>query len=122
MKKAQISSEFLFTAGIIVFIFLIILGFSIERRLEIGKTESELNKRNECFKISNLITSAFINGEGSSINTKINHDVSIISQSKIICVEDFCCSLTTSAVSNDELSKGLLIIENNDNKVKVKNV
>ena len=42
MKKAQVSLEFMFAIGLIVFIFLLIFYFTFERRMEINQTEKIL--------------------------------------------------------------------------------
>lgn len=83
MRKSQISIEFMFTLGIIFFIFLIIFGFIINRRTEVKETEDYLEKRAECMKISSMISSVFAGGDGTIAKTKTKYLITIFNYSLI---------------------------------------
>jgi len=67
MRKSQISIEFLFSIGIIVFIFLIILAFIMGRQADVRDNQSFINRQNECLKISSLLTSISEGGDGTAV-------------------------------------------------------
>ncbi|MBS3125967.1 hypothetical protein J4453_00800 [Candidatus Woesearchaeota archaeon] len=65
MKRSQISTEFLFSIGIIMFIFLILLAFIMARQNDVRDTQSFVNRQNECLKIASLLASLSETGDGS---------------------------------------------------------
>ena len=127
IKKAQISIEFIFAFGIILLMFLIILGFVVDKRHEIVESEIQLNKENTCLLISSLITSAFVNGDSTIINISIDYNVTIDrinnnTNYKDINVEGIYCFLPIKDISRVTLTKGTIKIENQDNHIDIKNV
>ena len=63
MKKAQVSTEFLFAIGAVFFIFLMIFGFMFNRGMELRESEEKINEINTCLLVSTLMTSAFVAGD-----------------------------------------------------------
>ena len=127
MKKAQISIEFIFAFGIILLMFLIMLGFVVDKRHEISESETQLNKENTCLLISSLITSAFIDGDSTIINVSIDYNITINTTNnntndKTLDVEGIYCFLPIKDIPKVALTKGTIKIENQDNYIDIKNV
>lgn len=57
MKKGQISTEVMYSVGIMILVFLILTGISFNRRSEVRKLDEFVEKRSECLKLSNFLTS-----------------------------------------------------------------
>ena len=85
--KGQVAIEGMMSIGIILLLFLIIFAFTFERRVELIKTENYLNKRQECLKFSNLISSVYTAGDGTIMNASTTYVISVFKQG-IISVED----------------------------------
>lgn len=126
MRKSQISTEFLFAIGVIFFIFLMILGFMFNRSMELRESEKEIDEINTCLLISTLITSAFVAGDGVIINETIEYELNITGSSyykelDVVNSSSFCL-LAIRDISNGRLQKGVIEIENQNNKIEVDNV
>ncbi|MAG08761.1 hypothetical protein CMO89_04755 [Candidatus Woesearchaeota archaeon] len=126
MKKSQVSIEFIFALGTILFIFLIILGFMFNRSKDLSDSKTELDKRSTCLLISSLITSAFANGEGTIINISIDYNVSISTSDlntdyKELGVEGIYCQ-SINPVQTANLRKGKIRIRNINNYINIQNV
>jgi len=81
--KGQIAPAILMGAGIILLIFTFIIIFVINQQSELRDTEDFLEKRNECFKIANLINSVYIAGHGAQVQTTTNYIITIYNYSQI---------------------------------------
>ena len=128
MKKAQISVELLFTVGFVVFIFIILLIFTMERKYDVGKMEITLDEKAECYRLSNLISGVYTSGSGTGITAKLKYDTEINGDEGNIFVGEgrfFCTipinSITDSVASNFNLNKGIITINNTDATVVIKN-
>ena len=77
MKKAQVSIEIITLIGLLVVFYIIINVISQSKKLEISNTETFLEKRNECLKLSNLISSVYASGDGTLINTTTSYVLTI---------------------------------------------
>ena len=80
--------------------------------------------KSECLKLANLVTKAYTN-EGIIINEKIKFNASIISDSRIISIknkEEIFCTIPIMNVTEIDLVKGNIQIENKNMVVEVKNV
>ena len=55
-KKGQISTEIMYAVGVMIVIFLLLTGVTMNRKSELRKTDDYLQKRNQCFRISNAIS------------------------------------------------------------------
>lgn len=55
--KGQISTEIMYAVGVMIVIFLLLTGVTMNRKSELRKMDDYLQKRNECFRISNAISS-----------------------------------------------------------------
>jgi len=123
-RKAQTSPEWLFSIGTIFFIFLFILGIAFEKKTEVIRTERFTVLRNECLKIAEAVMSTFLGGDGTSIQSKVSYNVSIIANNRLITVGDkdaVGCSIPINRINNANLTKGNLISKNIKDFVVVSN-
>jgi len=130
-KKSQASLEFLFAIGIVLFIFILILAFNLERKNEVRKLNDKIALQSECFKLSSSITSAYIAGEGFNLTTKIKYNATVFADDRIASFEYegihvYCSfpinSVTNSTTKNFEIIKGDINIQNINQTVVIKNV
>jgi len=115
MKKGQAAMEWLFAIGAVFLIFLLLLGFSFDKRVEVIKTERFTNLRDECLKVSELIMSNFIGGNGTQIQSQLFYNVSIDPDNGLIIVGDkdiVTCTVPINQITEVILEEGLIILEN----------
>lgn len=128
MKKAQISVEILFAIGFALFIFIILLAFTMERRYEVKKMEITLKEKEECYKLSNLISEVFTSGVETGMMETLKYDVEINSGEGSISVGEgeFFCTFPISAVMSPTettftLNKGSITLNNTNGTVVIQN-
>ena len=126
MRKSQISLEFMFTIGIIFFIFLVIFAFVINRNEELALSKTEIGERSTCLLISSLISSAFVAGDGVIINVSIDYNATINytgdTDYKGLRVEGSGCLLPVNTLTDAKLKEGIIRIENKNNYIEIDNV
>ena len=86
-KKGQISTEVIYSVGVMIVIFLLLTGITFNRRMDVRKSDDYLNKRTECLKISNTVSSLSSSGDGTQRIIQIIYNVTITNQSRIIVVK-----------------------------------
>lgn len=64
-KKGQISIEFLFSIGIVLVIFIMLIFLSFEKTKEVRGIEKILDKKAECIRMANMISGVFSLGPGA---------------------------------------------------------
>ncbi len=129
MRKAQVSFEIMFAIGLMMFIFLILIYFVSERRIELYKLEETVNEKSECLKISDTITSSFVAGTNTSITIKLNYDAVINSDARVINVGTYSypCTIplnnarSSSGERTINLSKGYINIESSEGGLVIRN-
>lgn len=126
MKKAQISLEFVFAIGLILLIFLALLYFSFAKRAEVRLAEEILSDKEECNKLSNLLTMAFITESDRTFELGKNATISIKSQTVSAGGSDYPCTLPINRISNAsgdviELEPGTVSISFADGMLEVLN-
>lgn len=126
MKKAQVSIEFMFAIGLIVFIFLLIFYFTFERRMEINQTEKILADKEECNKLADMITMAYITQSNHTFELEKDATVSTTSQSISVGENNYPCTFPINRTTNPagdvfELSAGSVNVDYIDGMVEVKN-
>ncbi|MFH1592349.1 MAG: hypothetical protein ABIB47_03205 [Candidatus Woesearchaeota archaeon] len=124
MKKAQISIEWLFAIGTLFLVFLLVLGFSFDKKIEVMKTEKYIGLRGECLKLSEIIVSTFLSGNGTEIQTQISYNASIDPNNQLITIEDVdlvTCTIPINRTSNVDLEEGLVILSNVGDYVDLEN-
>ncbi|MCK4521818.1 MAG: hypothetical protein KAU20_04545 [Nanoarchaeota archaeon] len=82
-KKSQISIEFLFSLGIVLFILIILSVFSINKNRELNYKKDIIEKKQECLKFSNFILYTHNSGSGTSIQAKTQYSLKIYNTSTI---------------------------------------
>lgn len=108
MKKSQISLEILFSIGFVIFIFIILLAFTMERRQDVRETEATLKEKAECYKLSNLISGVYTAGKGTGLIETLEYDVDIdVEEGSIFVGEgEFFCNFPVSSVKNPNPPEG----------------
>lgn len=84
MKKGQTSVEGIFVIGAVFLMFLFILGYGFNKRTDNQNAEKFVSQRDTCIKISNLITGAFINGNGTEIISNSEYEFDLLNNSRLI--------------------------------------
>ena len=123
MKKAQVSTEFIFVVGFLALVFLIPISVVLERRIDVLRTERFIEGKTECLKLSNLLTKAYVN-DGIKIQESLKFNASIIPDSRIISIknkEEIFCTIQAINASQIDLSKGNIAIENKNGFIEIKN-
>lgn len=87
MPRAQVTIEFMFVIGAILLIFLIIVSFTFEKRIDLREKEAFINKRTECLRISDLISSIFAAGPGAQADLKTDYLITVFNNT-LMMVED----------------------------------
>jgi len=82
-SKSQISIEFLIIAGILTLILIAMLSFSSIIQKQTTKTETNFGIIKECFKVSRVINSVYVGGDGSKATIKINYIVNVFNDSSL---------------------------------------
>ena len=126
MKKAQTSIEFMFAIGLIIFIFLLIFYFTFERRIDIQDTEKILADKEECNKLSDMITMAYITQSSHTFKLEKDVTVSITSQSISAGESHYPCTFPINRITNPagdvfDLSAGNVNVNYADGLVEVEN-
>jgi hypothetical protein len=121
--KSQVSIEFMVAFGALMISFIIILGFVVNKRLDLEETKEEIKKINSCYTLSALITSAQINQDTIFIDTKLDFNVTINGTTqKEMLIDPIRCLPTIQSINNVQLKKGDIRIQASDNEVIITNV
>jgi len=126
MKKAQVSIELVFAIGLIIFIFLLLFYFTFERRAELRSTEKILADKEECNKLANMMTMAYITQSNHTFQLEQDATVSTTSQSISVGDSNYPCTFPINMTTNPsgevfELSAGNVNVNYIDGLVEVKN-
>lgn len=131
MKKAQISLELLFIIGFAIFVFIILLAFTMERRYEIGELEITFQEKAECYKLSNLISGVYNSNSGTGMIETLKYDAEIDADEGSIFIGEgryFCTFLISSVRHTDypeetsfNLDKGSITLNNTGGVVEIEN-
>ena len=74
MKKAQVSMEFLFVIGIILFLATFVLYDMFNKRSQIEETKAFLLKKDLCLEVSSFISGVYTKGIGTEAYLKLTGD------------------------------------------------
>lgn len=102
MKKAQTSVEFIFAIGVMIIIFLLILYFTFERKIELNETERILADKEECNKLANMITMTYLTKSNHTFELGKNATINTISQSISVGESNYPCTFPINNTSNPE--------------------
>lgn len=116
MKKAQISSEFIFITSALIFILIVIIILTVNKSIELTRLTKEMNQKNECLKISNYIVYSYINGH--NITEKIKDPIKTISiqpTARTITINNqTSCSIPINQVTEGDFSNSISISKQGD--------
>ena len=120
-KKAQMSYEAVFTFGIILLIFVIILSVLISREIDRSNTRDFLENRGECLKLSNEISAVYSLGDKAVSSLRLlkpaNITGDIIKVGNFLC--NACCNFTKSNSNSFSLSSGYVNLKNFNGNVQI---
>lgn len=120
LKKSQISLEFLFTAAIIILVFLAVIIFVVKKNEQIIDSRIYLNQQQECFRFSDIITAVYVNGHGTMAELRTDYYITVYPENIIYIDNNALCSyLGKSQFYN---LTGNLRIRNQNNEVIIENV
>ena len=119
MRKAQVSMELIIMISILLIMFISISIYSFNKKNEIKATEDYLDRKDNCLKISNLISETYIGGDGTNVVTKSEYNLSIDSP-LLIDEKGVSCRYVGYVVNNEVI--GDVIIRNVDGEILIENV
>jgi len=100
MKKAQsISTELMFAVALIIIMFAVLFSFMLEKKTDTIQGGGKLDRRAECLRISNLLSSVSAGGSGTEATTKLNKLVAVFNSSLIYVAESGNLSLAQANVA-----------------------
>lgn len=120
-KKAQVGSEMLFAAGIVLLIFILLIPININKRNEVRETSTFLDKKEDCKTFVNILARVVATENLKTVAT-IKHNLSLDANSKIVDVDGVVCSSFISMPQAIELQKGKIEIKNSKGTISIKNV
>lgn len=82
-RRGQISTEIMYAVGVMIMIFLLLTGVSFNRRSELRKMDDYLQKRNECLKVANTISSLTAAGFNTRSVITVYNKIWIFNNSRI---------------------------------------
>jgi|SRR3989344_3909469 len=77
MKRGQAAIEILVSVGVVFLVFLSFLLFFGEKNSELVKKMKGMDERNECFRMSSMLTEISSVGDGAIIISRTNHNISV---------------------------------------------
>lgn len=116
--------EFLFAVGTLFFIFLFILAFVFNKKVEINNLDKIIDAKGECDRLSDIIMGVFLSGNETTIKSSLNFNASIFSSSRLVSIDDdfVTCTIPIDQTFDRTLEKGDIIVVNKNNFVDVQNV
>jgi len=120
-KKAQVGSEMLFAAGIVLLIFVLLIPININKRNEVRESSIFLEKKEDCKTFVNILARVSAT-ENLRVVFTVKHDISLDVNSKIVNVDDVVCSSFISMPNSIELQKGKVEIKNSKGTITIQNV
>ena len=82
-KKSQVTTEFILAIALVFAIFLVFMLLIFEQNNKINDIQDQINIKKECTRISNIISSVYKLGSGTSINTKSSYVINVFNNSYI---------------------------------------
>ncbi len=114
----------MFSIGAIFLIFLMMLGFSIDKAIEVTNTEKFTALRNECLKLAGVVMNVFLNGHNAEIFTSISYNASVDPGNRLITMVGdrvVTCPIHINQTANVNLASGVVILKNIGNFVNISN-
>ncbi|MBI2545681.1 hypothetical protein HYV81_00710 [Candidatus Woesearchaeota archaeon] len=129
-SKAQVSIEFMFAIGVILFIFVLLSIVTLERKGEIAFASNLHEAQADCSMLANLIDAVYTSRD-ANVSVKLRNNATVIAGNRFIEVEKNSqtiafCTFTSTAVSNGsdstfKLVRGNVSIRNENNSITLQN-
>ena len=129
-SKAQISIEFMFAIGIILFIFALLSIVTLERKGEVAFASNFHEAKADCSMLANMVDAVYISRD-ANVSVKLRNNATVIAGNRFIEVEKNSqtiafCTFTAAAVSNGsdsnfKLVRGNVSIRNANSSVTLRN-
>ena len=110
MKRSQTSIEFIFAIGMVLLIFLFIMGVAFNKSIDVNRIKRTIETKDTCTKFSSAIMNAFLHGNGTRINLKLDYNATTFPNSRLVSVDDdyVTCSIPIDQYSEISLTKPCL--------------
>ena len=117
MKKAQLSLEFILSVGFILIFGILIMLYGFEKQKDARLSQSYLDLKEECTKISNTVFSAFILGDGAQFSLKTRYNTTLLYKTVKVSEgkEDFTCISQINIPDKVKKSAGQQLVIKNEN-------
>jgi len=126
MKKAQISIEIIFVISLIIFMFILLMFVIFEKKIELNAIENIVADKEECNKLADIITLAFISKGNHTF--MLNKNVVVSPNTRLITVSDtqYSCRIPFNRINNlsngtFNLTEGRVNVNYRGSYVEVKN-
>lgn len=83
-KQGQISTEIMYAVGVMIMIFLLLTGVTFNRKSELRRMDDYLQKRNECLRIANTISSLTASGFNTEATIFVYYGGRVFNNSRIV--------------------------------------
>ena len=103
--KAQVSTEFLMTVGLVTLIFVGVFSIAHKVNIDTAVQSRDTERINECARITNMLSSIFVLGEGAVFNSTTTFLINITEDQAVTILPDDAKggkSLTCYAMSDVE--------------------
>lgn len=87
-KQGQISTEIMYAVGVMIMIFLLLTGVTFNRKSELQRMDDYLQKRNECLRIANTISSLTASGFNTEATIFIYYGGRVFNNNRIVVAFD----------------------------------
>ena len=68
MNKGQVSIEIMFAVGMMLFIFIFMLAYSFNKKIDVTRFDNVISAKGDCTKLSTVMTAAFLNGNNPHLD------------------------------------------------------
>ena len=114
------SYEAVFTFGVILLIFVIILSVLTSRETDRSSTQDFLENRRECLKLSNEISAVYSLGDKATSSLRLlkpaNVTGDIIKVGNFLC--NACCNFTNGTLTSFNIPSGIVSLQNEKGSIK----
>lgn len=128
MKKSQAALEAMIALGVIFILFIGVYGIYLLKNSDVIRSRQHLEEREDCLKMANAITSAFLLKDSATTIT-IYHELTISPSAQRIETEKASCTFPVKSVYDDALKQepftlqpGKITVENKEGMVVIENV
>jgi len=77
MRKSQVSIELITLIALLVVFYILINIFSQNKKIDLVNIEDYLDRKNECLRVSSLITGVYNSGNNAVANTNVNNVITV---------------------------------------------